>query len=86
LNVFVSPTSSFGVTPTLSVNVDLNALLFGEAHVGFTAATGGFNAEHRITDWTAPLFHKSSCRRRRLVVLPFQTTAALHLYPTICCV
>jgi hypothetical protein len=54
LNVFVSPTSSFGVTPTLSVNVDLNALLFGEAHFGFTGATGGLNAEHRITDWTAP--------------------------------
>ena len=55
LNVYISPTSSFGVTPTLTANVDLNALLFGEAHFGFTAGTGGVNAEHRITDWTAPL-------------------------------
>ena len=52
LEVFLASDGAKPATPVLSTEIDLDALVGGQAYAGFTAATGGGQStSHTILDW-----------------------------------
>ncbi|HBJ38595.1 MAG TPA: sugar dehydrogenase [Planctomycetaceae bacterium] len=51
LAVYVSNSATKPTTPLMVANVDLQGVVGNQGFLGFTAATGGANNNHRILDW-----------------------------------